>query len=275
VGRKLAQVNRAAVLALAGRDLRIVRRSRAVLVPVVVVPLILLVLPPVALLLVTGSPEVLARELQPLVVRVPDAIVVALGGTAGQQAVEVVLVYVFAPLFLLVPVMVAAVTAADSVVGERERQTLESLLHSPTTDGELFLGKLLAPWALATAVAVVSAVLYGVVGNAVLAGFGVGPAFPNVVWAVLVLWVSPPAAGASLGLIVLISARVRTFQEASQISGVVVVPVIGLVTAQVAGVLLFDVPLLIGLGAVLWLLTFLLLRFAGRRFRRDRLISGD
>jgi hypothetical protein len=70
-------------------------------------------------------------------------------------------------------------------------------------------------------------------------------------------------------------ARVRTFQEASQISGVVVVPVIGLVTAQVAGVLLFDVPLLIGLGAVLWLLTFLLLRFAGRRFRRDRLISGD
>ncbi len=268
-------MNRDAVFALAGRDLRIVRRSRAVLVPIVVVPLVLLVLPPASLLLATGSPEILARELGPLLVRVPDAIVARMGGTPGQQAVELVLVYIFAPLFLLVPVMVAAVTAADSVVGERERQTLESLLHSPTTDHELFLGKLLAPWALATAVALASAVLYGVVANAVLASYGAGGAFPNVVWVVLVLWVAPPAAGASLGLIVLISARVQTFQEASQISGVVVVPVIGLVTAQVAGVLLFDVPLLVGLGAVLWLLTFLLLRFAGGRFRRDRLISGD
>ena len=268
-------MNRDAVLALAGRDLRIVRRSRAVLVPIVVVPLVLLVLPPAALLVAAGPPDILARELQPFLLRVPDAIVAGIGGTPGQQAVELVLVYVFAPLFLLVPVMVAAVTAADSVVGERERQTLESLLHSPTTDGELFLGKLLAPWALASAVAVASAVLYGVVANAVLAGFGAEPAFPNLVWAVLVLWVAPPAAGTSLGLIVLISARVQTFQEASQISGVVVVPVIGLVTAQIAGVLLFDVPMLVGLGALLWLLTFLLLRFAGRRFRRDRLIAGD
>jgi ABC-2 type transport system permease protein len=268
-------VNREAVLALAGRDLRIVRRSRAVLVPIVIVPLILLVLPPAALLVATGSPEALARELQPLLVRMPDAVIAALDGTPGQRAVELVLVYTFAPLFLLVPVMVAAVTAADSIVGERERQTLESLLHSPTTDRELFLGKLLAPWTLATVVTLASALLYGFVANAVLASFGAGPAFPNVAWSVLVAWVAPPAAGASLALIVLVSARVQTFQEASQISGIVVVPVIGLVTAQVAGVLLFDVPLLVGLGVVLWLLTFLLLRFAGRRFRRDRLISGD
>ena len=41
------------------------------------------------------------------------------------------LVYLFAPMYLIVPMMVSAVIAADSFVGERERKTLEALLHTP------------------------------------------------------------------------------------------------------------------------------------------------
>ncbi|MBW3604279.1 MAG: ABC transporter permease subunit [Actinobacteria bacterium] len=267
-------MNRRAVLAIAGRDLRIVRRSRAVITPIVLVPLILLLVPPVALLGAAGSPEALANELQPLLARLSPELP-GLPSAPEQQAILLILVYVFAPLFLLVPIMVASVTAADSIVGERERQTLEGLLHSPTTDRELFIGKLLAPWALAVLVAFGSAACYGLVANVVLGRYGLPPSFPNQVWAVLVLWVAPAAAGVGLGLIVLVSGRVKTFQEASQISGVVVVPVVGMVIAQVAGVFLFDVALLVGLGCVLWLLTLLTMRIAGRRFQRDRLLSGN
>lgn len=267
-------MNRGAVLAIARRDLRVVTRSRAVLIPIVVVPLVLLVIPPLVLLLGAGSPELLAAELQPLLARFATRLP-ALPSEPGQQAVVLILVYVFAPLFLLVPIMVASVTAADSVVGERERQTLEGLLHSPTTNRELFIGKLLAPWILAVLVALVSVVCYGIVANLVLDRYGLPPSFPNRVWAVLVLWVAPAAAGLGLGLIVLVSGRVKTFQEASQISGIVVVPVVGMVIAQGAGVLLFDVALLVGLGCVLWLLTLLTMRIAGRRFQRDRLLSGN
>lgn len=269
-----ARLNTTAVRAIAGRDLRIATRSRAVMIPLVVVPIVLLVVPPLALLLAVGSPAVLAAEFQPLLTRLgPD--VAGLPTEPGAQVIVLVLVYVFAPLYLLIPVMVSSVTAADSVVGERERQTLEGLLHSPTTDRELFLGKLLAPWALAIGVAVGSAVLYGVVANLVLAAYGVPPAFPNRAWAVLVAWVAPAAAGVGLGLIVLVSARVKTFQEASQVSGIVVIPVIGLVVAQAVGVLLFDIVMLAGLGAVLWVLTLLLMQFAVRRFQRDRLVTRD
>lgn len=267
-------MNWPAVRAIAGRDLRIVARSRAVMVPIVVVPIVLLLLPPTLMLAAAGSPDVLAGELAPLLTRLPPG----LGGLpagSSQQAIVLLLVFVFAPLFLLVPLLVASVTAADSIVGERERQTLEGLLHTPTSDRELFAGKLLAPWGLAVAVAFVSATAYGMVANIVLDRYGQPPAFPNLVWAVLVIWVAPAAAGLGLALIVLISARVKTFQEASQLSGIVVLPVIGLITAQVAGVLLFNIPLLGGLGGALWLLTLLLMRFAGRRFHRDRLMSGD
>ena len=266
--------NRGAVRAIAGRDLRLVRRSRAVLIPIVVVPIVLLLVPPLALLTTSGAPEALAAELQPLLARVTPAMAPP-ASTPGQQAIVLVLVHVFAPLFLVVPIMVASVTAADSVVGERERGTLEGLLHSPTTDRELLVAKLAAPWIVAALVTLVSAACYAVIANAVLGAYGLPPVFPNVVWAILILWVAPAAAGLGLTLIVLISARVKTFQEASQISGIVVVPLVGLVIAQVTGLLLFDVALLVGLGCVLWLLTLLLMRFAVRRFRRDRLITGN
>ena len=39
--------------------------------------------------------------------------------------------YLLAPLFLIVPLMVSAVLAADAFAGEKERKTLESLLHLP------------------------------------------------------------------------------------------------------------------------------------------------
>jgi ABC-2 type transport system permease protein len=266
--------NLRAVRAIAGRDLRLVRRSRAVLIPIVVVPVVLLLAPPIALLASAGNPEALAAELQPLLARVTSSMAPS-SSTPGQQAIVLLLVYVFAPLFLLVPITVVSVTAADSVVGERERGTLEGLLHSPTTDRELFLGKLAAPWIVATLVTLVGALCYAVVANVVLGAYGLPPVFPNLVWAVLIVWVAPAAAGVGLTLIVLISARVKTFQEASQIGGIVVVPVVGLVIAQVTGLLLFDVALLVGLGVLLWLLTLLLMRFAVRRFRRDRLITGN
>ena len=39
--------------------------------------------------------------------------------------------YLLAPLFLIVPLMVSAVLAADAFAGEKERRTLEALLHLP------------------------------------------------------------------------------------------------------------------------------------------------
>lgn len=271
----VVRVNRAAVLAIAGRDLRIVVRSRVVLIPLLLVPLVLLLAPPLTLLAARSAPESLVSALAPLIARLPLELVDRLPGQADRQAVVVLLIYVFAPLYLLVPVMVATVTAAESVAGERERGTLESLLHSPTTDGELLLGKLLTPWVIATAVALIAAAAYGVVANLVLTQYGLSRLFPNVEWLVLVAWVAPAAAGFGLCLIVAAANRVKTTQEANQIAGVVVLPISALVVAQAAGLVLFGVGLLALTGVFFWVFTFLLFRSARRNFRRDRLLARD
>lgn len=269
------RMNRAAVLAIAGRDLRVVARSRSMLVPLVIVPIVLLLTPPLTLVVTASAPDALAAELTPLLTRLPAELSDGLPSEPASAAAMLLLVYVFAPLYLLVPVMVASVTAADSVVGERERQTLEGLLHSPTTDRELLIGKLLTPWSLAVVAAALGAVAYGAVANVVLAQHGLPASFPNVEWTVLAVWVSPAAAASGAGLILVMSNRLKTFQEATQVAGIVVLPIVGLVVAQVAGVVLFDVVLLALLGSVLWLLTLLLLNMAGRSFTRDRLLTRD
>ena len=48
-----------------------------------------------------------------------------------EQLVVLVNGYLLAPLFLIVPLMVSAVLAADAFAGEKERKTLEALLHLP------------------------------------------------------------------------------------------------------------------------------------------------
>ncbi|HSK98629.1 MAG TPA: ABC transporter permease subunit [Euzebyales bacterium] len=270
-----ARLNRAAVLAIAGRDLRNIARSRAVLVPLLVVPALLLLTPPLTLVIANAAPESLAAELAPLFTRLPADLSDRLPSEPSHRAVVLLLVYVFAPLFLVVPLLVASMTAADAVVGERQRRTLEGLLHTPTTNHELLLGKVLTPWAMAVVMAVLGAVAYGAVANTVLAQYGQPASFPNPVWVVLVVWVSPAAAAFGVGLVVVLSARIKTFQEANQVAGFVVLPIVGLVVAQAAGVLLFDGVALGLLGGALWLLTLLLLRVAGHNFRRDRLLIRD
>ncbi len=58
-------------------------------------------------------------------------------------------------LFVIFPVTLAAAVAADSFAGEQERGTLETLLASPLTESDIFIGKA----SIAAAVAVVVSVL--------------------------------------------------------------------------------------------------------------------
>ena len=71
--------------------------------------------------------------------------------------------------------MTSAVIAADSFAGEKERKTLEALLYTPTTDLELFTGKVLAPWLAAVAVSTIGYVVFVAVAACSGPGWSAGP----------------------------------------------------------------------------------------------------
>ena len=269
-------VNWRTVRALALRDLKVVVRSKAMMLPMVIVPLIFIVAIPAAVgffapqMAAAGEAEDLAQFLEMM----PEPMRQAFAGYDEAQILIVVLLEnLFAPMFLIIPIMVASTIAAGSFVGEKERKTLEALLHTPTTDTELFLGKLLASWTPAFLVGLGAFVLYAVVVNVGAWRVMGGVFFPNAMWVVLVVWLAPAAAGLGLGAIILVSSKVSTFQDAYQLSGLMVVPVLLLVFGQLAGVLYLSVLAVVLMGLFLWLVDAAILWFGIRTFRRSEIIA--
>jgi type IV secretory pathway TrbD component len=74
-----------------------------------------------------------------------------------------------------------------------------------------------------------------------------------------------------LGTTVLISSRARTFQEAYQLGGVVVLPMVALLAAQVFGGMVFSAWLVALMGVLFWAIDAALLWFGRRAFRRSKL----
>ena len=268
-------MNLRAVRAIVRKDLAAVVQSKAVLIPLIVVPLVfLLVLPVVA----SFAPQLAnvpgASDLGALLERMPASFQERFAGLdEAQTIVTLLLVYLFAPMYLIIPLMVASVIAADTFAGEKERRTLEALLFTPTTDGELLLGKLASGFLPALAIAWGGFALYAVVANAAAWRVMGALFFPTPRWWVLALWVAPAVAAVGLGATVLVSARVNTFQEAYQIGGVVVLPILVLVVGQATGVLVLSTPVVAGVGALFWAVAAGLLTYGARTFRRGEVLA--
>jgi ABC-2 type transport system permease protein len=270
-------MNWRAIRAIVRKDLKVVLQNKGVSIPMIAVPAIILVALPAlaaaapALQNVPGTP---LSGIDNFVTRMPAGLRAQLAGyDAAQTIVVLFLVYLLAPMYLILPLMIASVIAADSFAGEKERKTLEALLYTPTTDRELFTAKLLAAWLPALAVAWVGFILYAVVAN--LAAWPVMGRvfFPNLMWIVLALWVAPSVAGLGLGISVLVSARAQTFQEAYQLGGIVVLPILFLIVGQATGLMYFSIWLVLLLGLIFWAVDAVLLWLGGRTFRRTELAS--
>jgi ABC-type Na+ efflux pump permease subunit len=271
-------MNWRAIRAIVRKDLKVVAQSKGVMIPLMVVPLVFLLLLPGGTALLLSNDDLAAEgfnELEAFLVNLPAGIQTELDQyeSETQQLIHLVIIYQFAPLFLILPLMVSSVIGADSFAGEKERKTLEALIYTPTTNGELYLGKMLSAWLPAIAVALGGFVIYGVVVNATAWPVMGRAFFPNLMWIVLVIWVAPAAAGLGLAAMVLVSSRVRGFQEAYQLGSMVVIPIVLLMLGQVGGVLYFNIELVLILGLLLWGVDIGLLWYGARSFQRSELIA--
>ncbi len=274
-------MNQRAIGAIVRKDLTVALRSKFVVMPLIFVPLAIVVVLPLVIGLgmsfvdtLGGNPGNLSGDLQELLQMLPPEIRSQFADrSAAQAAVELFLRFTFAPLYLLLPMMTATVIAADSFAGEKERKTLEALIYTPTTDFELLLAKFLGGWIPGVAVAWGSFIVYCVVANLAAWPTLQRIFMPDTMWLILALWVAPASAALGLGVTVIASARVNTFQEAYQLGGLIVLPVMAILIAQVSGVLYLSPGLAVGLGVILWLIALLTLWIGTRVFRRVELLA--
>lgn len=257
----------ARVWALVRKDWLELGRNRQVLLPIALLPVVFALLLPVTLIAATRRPDALAR------LGFLDAYLETLPVDVAADPTRAVVEYFMAPLFLMIPIVVATVLATASFVGEKERETLEGLLFTPLTDRELIVGKILASWVPAVLVTWLSTASYALLVSAMVRPWEHGWAFPNGTWLALVLVLAPLVSFFAIGCIVLISHRATTLQGAQAVSGLLVLPVVLLVVSQAAGALAFDRRVVVAVGLVAAVGDLFVFHLAVRRFDRDRVVT--
>lgn len=236
-------VNKRLVRAIVSKELREFRRNRTLTVGMAIIPLVFSVQPLVSVFALTSS-------------------------ASGPLRHEHVLLYM-----LGIPALVPSLVASYSIVGEREQGTLEPLLTTPIRREELLLGKALATFLPAVAVAYgVFALFLVCVG--VFAKPGVASALirPSDLLAQVVF--TPLLAGCSIWIAIVISTRFNDVRVAQQLSTVASLPAVALAVLVALNVIQPSLRTAILAVVILLVLNRIGWRVASLMFDRERLITG-
>lgn len=178
-----------------------------------------------------------------------------------------------APFFLLAPLSLATVIAVSAFAGEKERGSLEALFFTPASDAELLTGKLLGAILPAIGLAWGAFFLYAIAENAITWPYMHGLWFPTPLWIPLVFWFTPALIVLEALLTLLVSARVQTQAEATQLSGLLLLPTSAIALSPMIGSHVVGPVAYLAAGAGLWALDALLLWLGSRIFSRHRMMA--
>jgi ABC-2 type transport system permease protein len=244
------------------KELLELRRSPVLLLSMISLPATVVVVPVVLLAwLVHAAPEQALAFVQDVYgVRAQG------GVTAGVAAV---LARNWLPMFLVLPIFLPIVLAAQSIGGERERRTLEPLLATPVSTVSIVLGKSLAALAPALAITWIAAALF-CLGVDAVAGRMV---LPDPAWLFGTLVLSPLLALFGNATAVVVSSRVLDPRAAQNLAATTVLPLLGLLVVQLAGRIALGPRFYLVLAAGVALADVALIRVAVRLFDRERLLT--
>lgn len=189
------------------------------------------------------------------------------------ECTQFVILQQFMVLFLMMPAIIPITIASYSIVGEKNTRTLEPLLATPITTGQLLAGKALAAVIPAVIASSVSFLIFAI-GTSLLA---VSPAVAlqlfSGLWLVGIFVVGPLLSLAGVSLAVMISSRVNDPRAAEQLSAVIIIPVMLLFFGQIFSIITINQGFMLLVAGVLMLVDAALLFFAVQLFQRENILT--
>jgi ABC-2 type transport system permease protein len=207
----------------------------------------------------------------PLGLGVGFAQIVAFGNFPASMLPRTLNAFLF--FFIMYTGALPANLAAYSMVGEKIERSLEPLLATPASDGEILLGKgiaalvppLVAMWAgMAVLMTYCDVLTRSTLGSLY---------FPNWTAAVTVLGVAPLVAILGVGFSVFCSARVNEVRTAQQLSALVAIPPVGVYVAILNGAFTLDLASLAIMCGVLAVIDITLALAVRGMFRREEILT--
>ena len=141
------------------------------------------------------------------------------------QAAEVS-INLFTSYFVIIAAILPTIIASYSFVGEKLEKSLEPLLATPTTDGELLFGKSVGAFIPCVGATYIGALIFVIIIDT-WSTISLGVLLvPNVYWAIVMGVMTPLVCVLSVEVNVIISSRVNDIRAAQQLGGFVILPII-------------------------------------------------
>ena len=236
------------------KDLAVFKKNRYVLYSLIALPVIMGVVLPV----------VYVFSIQAVASQMTSAELLA----ATDQIASIISTFL-----IIIPAVLPSIIASYSFVGEKIERSLEPLLATPTTDGELLLGKSLASFLPCIGVTYLAAAISLIIVDAwsvTQLGFLL---LPNAYWVVALGLVSPLACIMSVEANVIVSSRVNDIRAAQQIGSLVVLPLIFLIIFAVTGVAGSNFLLGLAVAVALAIADVALFYLAKATFQREEILT--
>lgn len=245
-------------------------KNRLVIFTVAALPLLFTLLP---LGILFATRNVASDAMSGDVTDLPQTFLAACGSMAAYECFQVYLINQFLVLYMMMPLIIPTSIAAYSIVGEKTTRSLEPLLATPVTTEELLAGKGLA--------AALPAI--GATWGAFLLFIALAPlvgATPAVIgrifsptWIVAVFVIGPLMAILAVNFAVMVSSRVTDPRTAEQLSGLLIVPIMGLIFGQIAGVIVINLTLMLGVAVTLAALDVGAVYLGAQIFQREAILT--
>ncbi|HME55916.1 MAG TPA: ABC transporter permease subunit [Candidatus Lokiarchaeia archaeon] len=201
---------------IARKDFSIFRKKKLILYLLFILPSIIGIALPLLMLYVI--PQVVSQQASDIASLTPALL-------ASDKILLQGILQAFVFLFVVIAAIIPIYLSSYSIVGEKVEKTLEPLLATPTTDGELLLGKILACVIPSLAAAYAGTVIFIILTDTLLpTALFPQPFLPDdAMWTML--WaVIPTASMLSVEAGIIISSRITDVRAATQSGGLIIAP---------------------------------------------------
>jgi len=243
-------------------------KNKMVLFTIVLMPLLFTALPLIMLSVTAGSVMEGGSTSE-----VPAMFASVCGSMNASDCVQVYMINQFLVLYMMMPLIIPITIAAYSIVGEKTTRSLEPLLATPISTEELLTGKALAAAIPAVGATWICFLIFQLLMPITGASEAVRQYVLGPTWLLGVIVVGPLMSIAAVNFAIMVSSRVNDPRVAEQMAAILIVPVLGLLFGQVAGVLVINLQLMLIVIGILIVADIGLIYLGARLFQRETILT--
>jgi ABC-2 type transport system permease protein len=163
--------------------------------------------------------------------------------------------------------------ASYTIVGEKVEKSLEPLLATPITDGEIMLGKTISSF-IPTAIAMYIGGIVFMVGTNAVTYDALGYAyFPNQNIAILLFFLMPAAIVMSVEFSVIVSSRVSDVRSATSTGALMFFPFLIIYIASNLQLITLDTDTFLLISGVIFIIDIVLFFISTKLFKREEILT--